>query len=72
MVRRTVSETRRLVSDPATTWQPSLVGRNLYVLLDEEKLRGRSVILSADGCWEVDACAATLLISEDHWTSKLS
>jgi hypothetical protein len=40
MVRRTVGETRRLVSDPSTAWQPSLVGRNLYVLLDEEKLPG--------------------------------
>jgi hypothetical protein len=39
-VRRTVKETRRRVSDPATTWQPLLVGRNLYVLLDEEKLPG--------------------------------
>ena len=39
-VRRTVGETRRLVSDPSTTWQPTLIGRNLYVLLDEEKLPG--------------------------------
>ena len=27
-VRRTVKETRRRVSDPATTWQPILAGRN--------------------------------------------
>jgi hypothetical protein len=40
IVRRAVTETRRLVSDPSTTWQPQLVGRNLYVLLDEEKLPG--------------------------------
>jgi hypothetical protein len=32
-VRRTVKEARRQVSDPATTWQPGLAGRNLYVLL---------------------------------------
>ncbi len=40
IVRRTVLETRKRVSDPATTWQPILAGRNLYVLLDEEKLSG--------------------------------
>jgi hypothetical protein len=40
MVRRTVAELRRVVSDPATTWQPLLIGRNLYVALDEDALPG--------------------------------
>ncbi len=46
-VRRTVKETRRRVSDPTTTWQPILAGRNLYVLLDEEKLPGAEDITRA-------------------------
>ena len=40
MVRRTVAELRRVMSDPATTWQPLLIGRNLYVVLDEDTLPG--------------------------------
>ena len=46
-VRRTVKETRRHVGDPATTWQPILVGRNLYVLLEEDKLPGAEDITRA-------------------------
>jgi hypothetical protein len=40
MVRRTVTELRRVMSDPTTTWQPLLIGRNLYVVLDEDTLPG--------------------------------
>jgi hypothetical protein len=40
MIRRAVRETRRRLSDPSTTWQPQLAGRNLYVLLDEDALPG--------------------------------
>ena len=35
------------MSDPSTTWQPILAGRNLYVLLDEEKLPGAEDITQA-------------------------
>lgn len=40
IVRRTVIETRRAVSDRSITRAPLLIGRNLYVLLEEERLRG--------------------------------
>lgn len=39
-VRRTLTETRRHLSDPSATWLPLMLGRNLYVLLDEEQLPG--------------------------------
>jgi hypothetical protein len=39
IVRRTVAETRRQLSDPATKWEPSLAGRNLYVLLGDEAIK---------------------------------
>ena len=40
IVRRTVQETRRWVGEPATKYAPLLVGRNVYALLEEEKLSG--------------------------------
>jgi hypothetical protein len=40
VVRRTLTEMRRHLSDPATTWMPVMLGRNLYVLLDEDQLPG--------------------------------
>jgi hypothetical protein len=40
IVRRTVMETRRAVNDPSITRAPLLIGRNLYLVLDEEKLPG--------------------------------
>jgi hypothetical protein len=39
-VRRAMEELRHRVSDPETAWVPTLVGRSLYVLLDEGKLTG--------------------------------
>ena len=39
MVRRTVAETRRQVGDPETKWEPTMAGRNLYVLLGDEATR---------------------------------
>ena len=39
-VRRTLTETRRHLHDPSATWVPLMLGRNLYVLLDEEQLPG--------------------------------
>jgi hypothetical protein len=39
-VRHAVAEARRLVNDPAMTWQPLLAARNVYVLLDEDALPG--------------------------------
>ena len=38
MVPRTVAETRRQFSDPATKWEPLLAGRNLYALLEDDGL----------------------------------
>ena len=40
IVRRTVSETRRRLSEPATKCASLLAGRNLCVLLEEENLAG--------------------------------
>ena len=40
VVRRTVTETRRRLSEPATKFAPLLAGRNVYVLLEEENLAG--------------------------------
>ena len=40
IVRRTLTEARRRLSEPATKCAPLLAGRNLYVLLDEENLAG--------------------------------
>src|SRR5260370_4945815 len=39
IVRRTVAETRRQFSDPATKWEPLLAGRNLYALLEDDDLK---------------------------------
>jgi hypothetical protein len=38
MVRRTVAETRKRLSDPAVKWNTFLAGRNLLILLEDEKL----------------------------------
>ncbi|HEV2222220.1 MAG TPA: hypothetical protein VGR84_04375 [Candidatus Acidoferrales bacterium] len=43
-VRKAVLETRKHLSDPATKSEPLLAGRNLYVLLDEEKLSGAEAL----------------------------
>ena len=37
-VRRTVAETRKQLSDPAVKWDTFLAGRNLLILLEDEKL----------------------------------
>ena len=39
-VRRALTETRRHLKDPSATWVPLLLGRNLFVLLDEDQLPG--------------------------------
>jgi hypothetical protein len=39
IVRRTVAETRRQFSDPATKWEPLLVGRNLYALIEDDSIK---------------------------------
>jgi hypothetical protein len=39
-VRRTLTETRRHLHNPSATWVPLMLGRNLFVLLDEEQLPG--------------------------------
>lgn len=44
IVRRTVAETRRRVNDLAGKYEPLLAGRNLYVLLEEEKLTGADAL----------------------------
>jgi hypothetical protein len=44
IVRRTVAETRRRLSEPATKYAPLLAGRNLYVLLEEENLAGADAV----------------------------
>ena len=40
MVRRTVAETRKRLSDSTTKWDTFLAGRNLHILLEDEKLPG--------------------------------
>ncbi len=47
MVRKTVAETVRRLSNPATKWTPDLAARNLYVLLDDEKLPGAAALNEA-------------------------
>jgi len=37
-IRRTVAETRKRLSDPAVKWDTFLAGRNLLILLEDEKL----------------------------------
>jgi len=44
MVRRTVAETRKRLSDSATKWDTFLVGRNLHILLEDEKLPGVDIL----------------------------
>jgi len=44
LVRKTVAETVRRLANPATRWTPTLAARNLYVLLDDEKLAGAAAL----------------------------
>jgi len=44
IVRRTVMETRRRTSDPSSKYNPLLAGRNLYVLLENERLSGAAAL----------------------------
>jgi len=39
-VRQTIAQSRRHLTDPGATYVPLMVGRNLYVLLDEDRLPG--------------------------------
>ena len=43
-VRKAVLETHKRLSDPAMKAEPLLAGRNLYVILDEEKLSGAEAL----------------------------
>ena len=43
IVRRTVAETRKRLSDSAVKWDTFLAARNLHVLLDDEKLEPEEV-----------------------------
>ena len=47
LVRKTVAETVRRLTNPATKWTPMLAARNLYVLLDGEKLAGAAALNEA-------------------------
>lgn len=40
MVRRTVAETRKRLNDSSAKWDTFLAGRNLHILLEDEKLPG--------------------------------
>ena len=42
-----MAETVRRLSNPATRWTPDLAARNLYVLLDDEKLAGAAALNEA-------------------------
>lgn len=44
IVRRTIAETKRRLADPGTTFFPMFAARNLYVLLEEDKLPGAELI----------------------------
>jgi hypothetical protein len=44
IVRRTVLETRKHLSDPGTKSEPLLAARNLHVILEEEKFSGAEVL----------------------------
>lgn len=47
LVRKTVAETVRRLSDPRVKWTPTFAARNLYVLLDSEKLPGAAALNEA-------------------------
>ena len=47
LVRKTVAETVRRLSNPAAKWTPDLAARNLYGLLDDEKLAGAAALNEA-------------------------
>lgn len=60
IVRRTVSETRKRLSDATTRSQALLAGRNLLVLLEDEKLSGADAVDRAlrpfwPGLWRLAA-----------------
>jgi len=44
IVRRITAETRRRVADPKYTYRPLVIGRNLYVLLEEPNLGGAEAL----------------------------
>jgi len=44
VVRRTVAETRKRLSDSAAKWDTFLAGRNLHILLDDEELPGADLL----------------------------
>ena len=46
-VRRTVAETRKRLSDPAVKWDTFLAGRNLLILLEDEKLPAADTVSRA-------------------------
>ena len=59
-VRRTVTETRKRLSDPTTKLEPLLAGRNLLALLEDEKLSGADPVDRAlrpfwPGLWRLAA-----------------
>jgi len=47
LVRKTVAETVRRLGNPAIKWTPTLAARNLYALLDDEKLAGAAALNEA-------------------------
>ncbi|MGC2531229.1 MAG: hypothetical protein WA639_26075 [Candidatus Acidiferrum sp.] len=59
-VRRTVAETRKRLSDPAVKWDTFLAGRNLLILLEDEKLPAADAVNRAlrpffPGLWRLAA-----------------
>ena len=46
-VRYTVGECRRHLTDPSATWVPLMVGRNFFMLLDEDQLPGNEDLTRA-------------------------
>ncbi len=60
MVRRTVTETRKRLGEAGSKFAPLLAGRNLYVLLEDEKLSGVDAVDRAlrpfwPGLWRLAA-----------------
>jgi hypothetical protein len=60
MVRRTIAETRKRLSEVGTKLEPLLAGRNLLVLLEDEKLSGADAVDRAlrpfwPGLWRLAA-----------------
>ncbi len=46
-VPRALAETRRHLQAPSATWAPLMLGRNLFVLLDEDRVPGAEVLTRA-------------------------